>query len=318
MREKFISAINLSREIFENDNFYNYNSSDFIVIVFEKIKLSIEFGNNKIKIYLGENSNFEYFNYQLIAKKIKYFEDIEHLRKKFFSKFTYLEITNNYSITLADESIKNYQKLNINVNRNDKYPELSISETGKLSQIITIDNFKEDFLTYIYFVKQLLNNEIIINERKEYELVYFNAKNNELSIKDLTALEFYPYSEYQNIRINTKKKVIDKNISIEMRYINYLDENNYPLIIVAYDDKKNILKYPQIILNEKVNTIVSYLNDLFSKNIYSTITVYNYDLYMLIRNYLKEYDVEILFSSEQSLFDYIFDDYEYIINKNGL
>lgn len=318
MKQKFISAINLSKEIFNNDNFYNYKSSDFVVIVDDKIKLTIEFGNNKFKIYYGENSNFEYFNYHLVAKKFKHIEDIEYLRKKFFSKFTYLEITNNYYVTLSDKSIENYQKLDLLVDRVNRYPELIISKTGEFLQVLTIENFQEQFLYYLELLKQFLNNKEKINERKEYEIIYYNAKTNEIKIKDLSDLEFFPYSEYKNIHLNTKKKIAEKNISIEMRYVNYLSEKKYPLIIVAYDDKKNILKYPKVIIDDKVNSMINYLDGLFYKNLYDTITVYNYDLYMLLRNYLKGFDVEIVFSSEQSLFDYIFDDYEYIINKNGL
>lgn len=318
MKEEFLRAINLTKKVFDDGRLYNYSSDDFIAIVDGKIKISIEVGINKIKIYFGENSNFEHFNFHLLSKKYKRLDDIEFLRKKFFSKFTYIEVTNNYSISLSEDSIKNYQKLNIDVNKYERYPEFILSRSGEFDKVLTCDDFEYDYCRYLEIVNKFLDKKENLKERNEFDIIYYNVGLDYLAVKEISVLEFFPYSEYQNVHISGKKKIISENILIEMRYIDYNKDERYPLIIVAYDDQKKELKTPKIIMDNKVNEVVAYLDTIFEKNIYETITVYNYELYIIIRNYLKGYEVEIEYSSDTSQFDYIFDDYEYIINKNGL
>lgn len=318
MKEEFLRAINLTKKVFEDGRLYNYNSDDFIVIVDGNIKISVEIGINRFKIYFGENSNFEHFNYQLLSKKYKRLDDMEILRKKFFSRFTYIEITNNYSISLSEESTRNYQKLNIDVNKYERYPEFILSKSGEFAKVLTCDDFEYEFCRYIELVTKFLDKKEELNDRKEFDIIYYNVRLDYFAVKEISVLDFFPYAEYQDVHINSDKKVISGNMFIEMRYIDYKNDIRYPLIIAAYDDKKKELKSPKIIMDNKKNEVIAYLDELFQKNIYSSITVYDYELYMIIRNYLKGYEVEIEFSSQISQFDYIFDDYEYIINKNGL
>ncbi len=318
MKEQFIRALELTNELFENHHLYEYSLEDFIFITFDQIKISLELAINKIRIYYGENSNFEFLNYHIMSKKFKHIDDIEFLRKKFFSKFTYLEISNNYLVTLSKESIDNFNDLNIFLNKDNLYPEFINSKSGEFNSVITAENFTEDFNIYLELVNKFLINRTKLSKRKEFDLIYYDAKTDILSIKNISKLEFIPYQEYQHLRIDSKKKILNQNLSMDLRYIDYKKANRYPLIIVSYNETVEKLYIPKIIIDHKIESIKDYLDDLFKKKLYQTITVYSYELYIIMKNYLRYYDVNLEFSNETSHFDYIFEDYEYIINKNGL
>lgn len=318
MIEQFLIATKLAHRIFENDNIYHFMMDNIIIIQLNKTRIAVEFLTNKFKIFYGEDSLFELYHYHYLAQKMTTVDELECLRKKYFAKFAYLEVTNNYDISLSKKSIINYQNLKMEIDKNKKYPELTIYEKGRQKEIVTLKNFDTKYIEYFEAVTQMLSNVTDINEFNKNEILLYNQLKNELEIKTYDDFQFSPYLEYQEVRIKKKKKIKNHEIKIDMRYIEYDNLPIYPSIIVAYDEENEEIKIPKIILINRIDAIREYLETIFKKFIYKRITVHCFELYEFIKNYFKGLDIIVNFSSDASDIDFLYEDYEYIINKNGL
>jgi len=195
------------------------------------------------------------YNKQLLIKEIKNLNNVDITS---ISNYSNIKSSGNYKT--IEKAIKNYLTSYSNI-LNKVNNEL---EDDKLTNILSIDNIKEDSpnfentLSYLNEEKDRINNNInklisMSNSKNKTNNIYEYTNNNKL-ISLYNSLFSYDISSYTN-KLEDKQEEINNILDVYLEAINFLKDNKDNYVI---EDNKLQFKTQELL--DQYNNITSKLN----------------------------------------------------------